>query len=109
MHQRAGLYKILSLVRTSGANALGCAVDNIWVVFQAVPEGWYVQGREPNKNPPVVIVKAQAGRSSEQREALAKAIAEAVGRGLSVPATRVWLHYQEMRPQDVWFEGHWSD
>ena len=31
-------------VRDAGAAALQCPRSNIWVMFQAVPPGWYVQG-----------------------------------------------------------------
>jgi phenylpyruvate tautomerase PptA (4-oxalocrotonate tautomerase family) len=93
--------QIISDIRDSGARALRCSPDNIWVMFQpTLPQE---QG-----HPPVVEVRAQSGRTPEQREAFVKAVAESVALGLRVSLERVWIHYLEMRPQDVWFEGRWS-
>ncbi len=106
--------RLLTDVRDVGAAALRCATSNIWVMFEALPPGSYLQGDAPattlqaTTHPPVVIVRAQAGRSTAERDAFAAAVAAAVGRALGVPAENVWLHYQEMRPQDVWFNGRWS-
>ena len=107
--------RMLVDVRDAGARALSCPPSNIWVMFHAVPPGCYLQGvGEPaalpqdDTHPPVVIARAQIGRSPAERDAFVAAIAEAVGRGLSVPPGNVWIHYQEMRSEDVWFNGHWS-
>jgi phenylpyruvate tautomerase PptA (4-oxalocrotonate tautomerase family) len=105
---------MLPEVRDAGAAALRCSPDNIWVMFLAVRPGCYLQGEEPaalpqaSTHPPVVIAKAQSGRSPEQRTAFVTAVAAAVGRGLSVPPENIWIHYQEMRPEDVWFQGRWA-
>jgi phenylpyruvate tautomerase PptA (4-oxalocrotonate tautomerase family) len=102
-------------VRDSGAAALRCSPSNIWVMFHALPPGQYVQGEgapamrlDASSHPPVVIIRAQAGRTREERTALVASVAAAVARGLGVPADNVWVHYQEMRSEDVWFGGHWS-
>lgn len=106
--------RMIADVRDSGAKALGCPASNIWVIFQPVPPGYYAQDGGPasvpqkKTHPPVVVVRAQAGRSSIARKAFVTAIAAAVGKGLSVPITNVWIHYQEMQPQDVWFEGRFA-
>ena len=31
-----------------------------------------------------------------------------VARGLAVDPQRVWMHYQEMNPRHVWWQGKWS-
>lgn len=93
--------------------ALGCSPDNIWVIFNAIPPGSYVQGPRPasapeaTSHPPCVIVRAQAGRTAPEREALVAAVA-AAGRGLSIPADNVWIYYDEMRSADAWFGGRWA-
>lgn len=101
-------------VRDAGSEALKCSPDNIWVMFHTVPPGYYVQGLAPatepqaESHPPTVIVRAQVGRTHAERTDLVAAVATAVGKGLSIPAENVWVHYQEMRSEDVWFKGHWS-
>ncbi len=102
-------------VRDAGARALGCPKSNIWVVFQPIAPGHYVQGEgaparapQPDSHPPCIILRAQVGRTQAERSALVSAVAAAVGRGLSVPAENVWVYYEEMRSEDVWFNGRWS-
>jgi phenylpyruvate tautomerase PptA (4-oxalocrotonate tautomerase family) len=101
-------------IRDAGAAALGCSPSNIWVMFCAVPPGCYVQGLEqadaprPTSHPPCVIVRAQVGRQPEERTAFVAAIAATVGETLGVPADNVWIHYQEMRSEDVWFGSRWA-
>ena len=101
-------------IRDSGARALSCSPDNVWVMFHALPPGCYVQGTAPadtpreKTHPPVVIAKLQKGRKREELDAFVAAVATAVGRGLSVPSDNVWVQYEEMRSEDVWFRGHWS-
>ena len=105
---------MLEDIRDSGSKTLGCSPDNIWVIFQPVKSGYYIQGNEvttqarETTHPPVVIIRAQSGRSPTEREKFAESVAAAVGRGLSVKSKNVWIHYQEMSPKDVWFDGHWS-
>jgi phenylpyruvate tautomerase PptA (4-oxalocrotonate tautomerase family) len=105
---------MLGEIRDAGAAALGCPPSNIWVMFSAIPPGWYVQGPEraevpqPASHPPCVIVRAQVGRQPEERTAFVAAIAATVGAGLGVPPDNVWIHYQEMRSEDVWFGGRWA-
>ena len=89
-------------IRKLGSQALQCSSDNVWVIFEPL------EAKYNDKNsPPVVLIKAQAGRSHEMREAFVKAVATGVGRGLSISPNKVWIHYEEMKPQDIWFEGKW--
>ena len=105
--------KMLESVRDAGALALQTTQDNIWVVF--TPLQHYLRGDHsavtPPKEtpPPIVIIKAQSGRSPQARTSFAKAVSAEVGRSLLVSPGRVWIQYQEMNPKDVWFNGHWSD
>jgi phenylpyruvate tautomerase PptA (4-oxalocrotonate tautomerase family) len=106
--------RMLVDIRDTGARALNCSPDNVWVMFHALPPGCYVQGTTVAKvpqhqtHPPVVIAKLQKGRRREELDAFMSAIAAAVGRGLSLPAENVWIQYEEMRSEDVWFHGRWS-
>lgn len=101
-------------IRDSGARALRCSTDNVWVMFHALPPGCYLQGEaladtpRERTHPPVVLAKMQAGRTREEIDAFVSAVAAAVARGLSVPSENVWVHYDEMRSEDVWFGGRWS-
>ena len=105
---------MLAAVRDAGAAALRCSPNNIWVMFHVAPPGCYLQGPasvttpQPDSHPPAIIIRAQTGRTRAEREALTIATAEAVARAYGIPATNVWIHYQEMRPDDVWFGGRWA-
>lgn len=105
---------MLAAVRDAGAAALGSSPNNIWVMFHVAPPGCYLQGPaialtpQSDSHPPAVIIRAQTGRTRAEREALTIATAEAVARAYAIPATNVWIHYQEMRPDDVWFGGRWA-
>jgi phenylpyruvate tautomerase PptA (4-oxalocrotonate tautomerase family) len=103
----AAIARMIQEVRDAGARALRCSADNIWVVFQAIETGQYSHGHEKS-HPAIVVIRAQSGRPAGLRESFVKAVAEAIGRGLSIPSENVWIHYQEMRPEDVWFEGRWA-
>ena len=95
------LAPMLEDVRDAGARAIGDAPSNIWVMFEPLPPACYLQ----ETRVPVVLIKAKSGRTREQREAFMAAVATAVGKGLSVPAGGVWVHYDEIRPEDVRY-GH---
>jgi phenylpyruvate tautomerase PptA (4-oxalocrotonate tautomerase family) len=91
--------ELLEDVRNSAAAALGCEPSNVWPVLEPVAPGPF---------PPIVLIKANVGRTIEQRRHFASAVADAVGRGLGVPADEVWIHYEEMQPRDIWHKGNWS-
>ena len=97
--------RMITDVQSVGAKALKCAPSNVWVMFQPLLPDHYVQSE---KYPPVVVIRAQAGRTPTEKSQFVAAVANAVSQGLSVAAEDVWIHYQEMRPEDVWFEGHWA-
>jgi phenylpyruvate tautomerase PptA (4-oxalocrotonate tautomerase family) len=105
---------LLAEIRDRGALAFHCAPENIWVTFQALPSGHYVQGDsraehpDGQTHPPLVILRAQTGRSAAQRDGLVRAIGDALARAFQIPAAQVWIHYQEMNPADVWFQGSWA-
>ena len=91
--------RIVNEIRESGAQALGCPTSNLWVT---------VREEQTADHPPVALIHALSGRTRNEKETLVRAVAAAVGRGLSVDPKSVWIYYQEMDPQEVWFEGHWA-
>lgn len=101
-------------VRELGAKALRTPKNNVWVIFQPLMPDFYLYGEEPTTSsgkiihPVIVIIKAQSGRTQNIRDAFIKIITESIARSFSIPTHNVWVHYQEMKPQDVWFEGHWA-
>lgn len=101
-------------LREAGARALGCPPSNIWVQVVELRASRYLQGtagsvhEQETLPPPVVILRAQEGRTQAERTALCHAITCAVAERLLVPRERVWVYYESMRPSDVWFEQKWS-
>ncbi|MBI3558246.1 MAG: hypothetical protein HY074_18420 [Deltaproteobacteria bacterium] len=96
----ARITQLLAAVQEAGARALSCPSSNIWVEFEAVYHA--------TAHPVVVLARAQAGRSDMQKEAFVRAVAAAVAHALLVTPEQVWVHYGELRPQDVWFGGRWA-
>lgn len=97
-------------VRLASAQALKCPSSNVWVIFQALDPGHYQRSSDvtvpssmPTPHPPIVWISANEGRALIEREALVSAISEAVGRGLTIPAENVWVHYQEIKRCSVTF------
>jgi phenylpyruvate tautomerase PptA (4-oxalocrotonate tautomerase family) len=107
-YDNEAIQEMLQAIRKAGADALDCATENIWVRFEAIPASWYAQSDDPTQNSPLVTIQAKAGRTPQQPDLLTRATAEAVGQGLSVHPSQVWIHYLEMNPQDIWYEGRWS-
>ena len=107
-----GIRDIIEDVRKRGADALECPPSNVWVIFSPVLANHYVQDGEEGKSglvkSPIVIVRAQKGRTAKQKDAFVVAITSAIAKGLSVPTERVWVHYQEMEPKEVWFGNQWA-
>ena len=100
--------KMISDIREKSSEAFQCSIDNIWVIYQPLHVGNYVQRKDGLKNSPIVTIKAQSGRSYEQKNALAKALTDIISSRLEVPTENIWIHYEEMKPQDVWFNNQWS-
>ncbi len=104
---------MLSEIQDTGAEALQCARENIWVTFQELLSDCYLQDKtaqrpQKNSHPPIVIVRAQVGRTAAQKETFVRGISKAVARGLLIAEGNVWIHYQEISPNDVWFNEQWS-
>ena len=101
--ETASLKAMLTEIQESGAKALNTTTDNIWPAFIPFQPGHY-----PESLSPFVIVKAHKGRTPPMKEAFMKAISAAMSRGLSIPSEKIWIHYQETEPKDVWFQDHWA-
>ena len=102
------LPRMLTDIREASAQALKCPTHNIWVIFDPISPAQSSPGDDLHVLPPLVTIRANVGRTPDERQSLASAVAKEVGRGLSVPSHRVWIHYQEMRPQDIWFNDRWT-
>lgn len=100
--------KMISDIRLKSSTALQCSIENIWVIYQPLESHHYVQKQDDLKNSPIVTIKAKSGPSHDQKTALAKAVANAIGDALEMPPENIWIHYEEMKPQDVWFNYQWS-
>jgi phenylpyruvate tautomerase PptA (4-oxalocrotonate tautomerase family) len=86
---------MLAEIRKEGTRALSCSPSNIWVVFSPVALDHYIQDEEEGKSnlgkSPIVIVRAQTGRSLKQKEDFMVAITCAVAKAFAIPAERVWI------------------
>ena len=101
--EKASLKAILTEIQEEGAKALHTTVDNIWPAFFPFQPGHY-----PENLSPFVIVKAHRGRTPQMKEEFMRVISKATARGLSLPSEKIWIHYQETEPKDVWFQDHWG-
>ncbi len=99
---RKSLPLLIAKIRQAGAEALPCDVSNIWVIFDFLEDPFFVLGEADF---PLVRIQAQSGRTEEQRRQLTTAVAKELSKGLEIPFTNIWIHYEEMNPKDVWFRG----
>ena len=51
---------------------------------------------------------ANAGRSQEQKDLFCQSIAEVVAQELFTSPNQIWIYYQEINPQNIWFGGTWN-
>ena len=101
---------MLSEIQRIGARALNCSESNIWVVFKPLEPDFYIQapGEIWNEQAVMVTIKAQTGRTKDAKNAFVKGIAEAIATTLFISSKKVWIYYQEMNPQDIWFDDRWT-
>ena len=103
----AQLSKIILKIRLKSSEALQCSIDNIWVIFQNHSQDHYVQFDQAPSNP-LVIIQANEGRSLEMRTRFVEAVTHVISEGLSISKDSIWIHYQEMKPQNIWYQGKWT-
>lgn len=111
---RAVIPRMLEKIATIGARNVGCDPDQFWAVFHEIRPGEYFEGDLPSDepgagtHPPIVVIKAQAGRSQEVRLAVCRSISMIVGEALGIPSQNVWIHWQEIQSADVFIGGKFS-
>jgi phenylpyruvate tautomerase PptA (4-oxalocrotonate tautomerase family) len=105
--ESATISHLIENVRSAGASALGCDPSNIWVVFQKITSGFALRETADHFQP-VVQILANRGRTLPAKEQFAQAIGQAVSDTLMVPINDLWLHYQEMNPEDIWNKDRWN-
>src|SRR4051812_26688703 len=93
--QPASVSQMLGKICEAGAKALDCDPANVWATFHPLLQQNYVRAKEAER-PPIVFIKANAGRSKQQRHAFVTAVAAVVSEALLVPIGSVWVHYDEM-------------
>ena len=89
---------MIDRIRVRGADAFECGPENIWVIYQPLNQGW---SSAPG---PIVTIDALEGRSPDMKRNLVAVVVESVGAVLSSPSEKVWVHYREMKKEDVWFD-----
>ena len=103
--------RMISEMRNLGGKTLNCPPGNIWVLFQQFQSEFHFGGialpEDTSARLPtaIVSVRANEGRTSKEKENFVLEIERAIALGLSIPASKIWIHYQEMKPQDIWMNG----
>lgn len=98
---------LITEVQRKAAEALGDPIENVWVVFCPLQNDLFVgapiEGSllETPQFVPFVEIRAKQGRSSVDRQKLTSSIAQVISNYLAISAERIWIHYQEMNPQDI--------
>lgn len=100
---RPQITRLLDETREAAAAAFNCDPSQIWIVYREIPSGHSVGETAGEPVSPLVSIRAKSGRSAEARERLILSVAGTVARGLEVASEKVWIHYLEMRPEDVSF------
>ena len=94
-----------------GARAFGIPEKQCWALWSEVAPSHYAEGdalaQHPSaeSHPPLVLIRALRGRTQEMKAAFLTAVSEAIGKGLGIPATAVWIHFVEMEKAEIWHNG----
>ena len=103
--------EMLKRCAVDGARAFAIPESKVWALFEEVRPGWYVEGSAEaphpgdSTHPPLVLVRALSGRDMHKKTSFMKAICKAIGEGLSIPPSNVWIHLIEMEKSHVWHDG----
>lgn len=99
---------MLREICTAGGRALGRPARALRAFYVEIDPGHYVEGEaetpDHTSHPPVVFVRLLKGRTQDLKQAFAEAITTAVSRATGVPHENVWIHFQDMEPDDLWRE-----
>lgn len=94
-----------------GAKAFGIPEFSVWATFEEIRSGWMTEGGKTEEHPgegthpPLVLVRAIRGRTPEMKHAFLTAVCAAIGRGLDIPPTNVWVQFVEMEKPEIWHNG----
>jgi phenylpyruvate tautomerase PptA (4-oxalocrotonate tautomerase family) len=99
--------KLIDHVRDFGAKALKCDPNNVWVIFSEVKSGHALRDTQGNFTP-IVMIKANHGRTITEKENFVRAIALAISEALLIPTEQIWIHYQEINHADIWHKDQWA-
>ncbi len=95
--------KLLRPTAEAAAAALGIDPLRCWVVFRTIGDGHYFEGgrtrtaAEALQVAPLVTISLREGRPDAAIRAAIRAVAEAVGKGLGLPADYVFVECHEIR------------
>ncbi len=98
----ADLDGLLADTSRAAAAALGTSPAKVWVTFRGIADHHYFEGGrirtsvEAMDVAPLVTLALRAGRPDAAIRAALRAIAEAVGQGLGVPADNVFVECREI-------------
>jgi hypothetical protein len=88
------------------ADAYDCPVEHVWVTWEDIKPGFYLEGnRIPQEqpestHPPIAQLICFEGKHPEQIEAVLVAAARALGEGLGIPGN-IFMSYLEVRSGQV--------
>lgn len=94
-----------------GAKAFGIPEHKVWATYEEIRPNWLAEGGKSAEHPgeathpPLVLVRALSGRTKEMKHAFLTAVCTAIGRGLGIPSTNVWVQFVEMEKSEVWHNG----
>ena len=98
---------LIEEIRIKGSKALKCELSNVWVLIHQLPTGSMMRETKEVTSP-VVFIRANKGRSQEDKMKFVQAISQALSDTLQVSAQDIWIHYQEMNPEDIWHRENWT-
>lgn len=101
----------MSKATTAVAAVLGIDARRVWATWTEVEPGLFVEGdvvaqvQPQTTHPPIVDIIAFEGRPPELVERIVRAVVDALGEGLSLPASNLFVTYSEARSGRLWTGG----
>ena len=101
IHAKAPISKILNVeIQEAAAKAMEDSPENFWVSSVELDADW--------SHPPYITVLAKRGRTEKTKRRFVEAVAEAAAKRLGTKPENIWIHYQELNLNEVWFYGRWA-